>query len=280
MGTSDSYNGPGDTTHLVPDWAQPDRSDDHCGTSDHHNSEVEKPRDRTAHTQPQALTWRAAKTSLSRYASGKSGRAGLIRAGKAYVRAKGGAKRAASSVVSGKSTARSLGGFLSATARGGITQGLNVIGLSHLIGKDVDTVFAGIVNAIADNGENFDKSVARQAIEDALLTFYKRCSEDQNFDSLEHLAPHQIKEAIEEFVSSYIYRSWLQELGKCIERKTVSEYEAIRLEIEVKTYIRDLVNLKLDERSSLSIDWSGDEGQKIIDYVFEEAYSLIEEGKE
>jgi|Deesub1362A_J573_1020465.scaffolds.fasta_scaffold02489_6 hypothetical protein len=280
MGTSNSYGGPGDTTHLIPDWARPGSSDSHGDTDNQHNAEIEKPQDQTPHTQPRELTWRTAKTALSRYASGKSGRAGLIRAGKAYVGAKGGAQKAAKSVVSGKSTGRNLGGFLSATAQGGIVQGLRSIGLNYLIGKDVDTVFAGIVNAITDNGEDFDKNIARQALEDALLTFYERCSEDQNFDSLEHLAPDQIKEAIEEFVSSYIYRRWLQELGKCIERKTVSEDEAIRLEIEVKTYVRDLVELKLDEQNPLSIDWSGEEGQKIIDSLFEEAYSLIEEGKE
>ncbi len=280
MGTSNSYGGPGDISPLIPDWAQPDSSEDHGDTNNQHNTEIEKPQDQATHTQAQELTWRAAKTALSRYASGKSGRVGLIPAGKAYVRAKGGAQKAAKSVVSGKSIGRNLGGFLSATAQGGIVQGLKSIGLDYLVGKDVDTVFSGIVNAIADNGEDFDKSIARQALEDALSTFYERCLEDQNFDSLEHLAPDEIKEAIEEFVSSYIYRRWLQELGKCIERKTVSEDEAIRLEIEVKIYVRDLVNLKLNEQSPLSIDWNGEEGQKIIDSLFEEAYILIEEGKE
>jgi hypothetical protein len=70
----------------------------------------------------------------------------------------------------------------------------------------------------------------------------------------------------------------LQKLGNCIERKAVSEIEAVKLEGEVKIYVRDLVNLELDSRNILSIDWNGDEGRQMIDSLYEDAYSLIEEG--
>ena len=138
--------------------------------------------------------------------------------------------------------------------------------------------YSELIDTLLDNGVNFDENIAREAIEDALASFYKKCSENQNFKSLEHLTEEQLKRAIEDFVSGYIYKRWLQKLGNCIERKAVSEIEAVKLEGEVKIYVRDLVNLELDSRNILSIDWNGDEGRQMIDSLYEDAYSLIEEG--
>ncbi len=222
--------------------------------------------------------WKNAKNVMSRYASNGSGKGGPARAGRAYIRAEGGAQKAAQSVKSGKITARKLAIFFTTTARSDISQGLNSIGLAHLIGKDVETVFSGLIDTLLDNGVNFDENIAREAIGDALASFYKQCSENQNFKNLERLTEEQLKRAIEDFVSGYIYKRWLQKLGKCIEKKDVSEIEAVKLEGEVKIYVRDLVKLELNTKSAFSIDWNGDEGKQIIDSLYEDAYSLIEEG--
>jgi hypothetical protein len=292
MGTSSSYGGHKDTSHLLPSWARQSSDIDSNSTdtgippddgqmvqdipensiSDNQDTQVQNNKSQYQRK------WRYAKNVMSYYASRGSEQRSPIEAGRAYIRAKGGAQKAAQSVISGKSTARNLANFFATTARSNISQGLNLIGLGHLIGKDVDTVFSGLIDALSDNGEDFDENIARQAIEDALTSFYEQCSENQNFESLEHLTPEQLKRAIENFVSGYIYKRWLQELGNCIERKAVSETEAVKLEVEVKIYVRDLVNLGLDSRNILSIDWNGDEGRQIIDSLYEDAYSLIEEG--
>ena len=216
---------------------------------------------------------------MSRYASRGSGQGSLARAGRAYISAEGGARKSAQSVKSGKTTARKLATFFTTTARSDIFQGLNSIGLGHLVGKDVETVFSGLIDTLLDNGVNFDENIAREVMDDALASFYEQCSENKNFESIEHLTPEQLKRAIENFVSGYIYKRWLQKLGKCIERGAVSEDEAVKLEAEVKIYVGDLVNLELDSRDIFSIDWNGDEGEQVIDSIYEDAYSLIEEGK-
>lgn len=291
MGTSSSYGGPKDTSHLIPSWARQSSGDIDSNSTDtgippddrqadqnipaNANSNDQNVQVQNYESRPQEK-WKNAKNVMSRYAG--SGQGSLIGVGRAYIRAKGGARKAAQSVISGKSTARNLAKFFTTTARSDISQGLYSIGLGHLIGKDVDTVFSGLIDTLSDNGENFDENIARQAIEDAITSFYEQCSESQNFESLEHLTEEQLKRAIEVFVSGYIYKRWLQELGNCIERKAVSEIEAIKLEVEVKIYVRDLVNLELNSRSIFSIDWNGDEGRQIIDSLYEDAYSLIEEG--
>jgi len=293
MGTSNSYGGPKDTSHLLPSWAiqssdidsnstcngiPPDDEEAEQNIPGNDNSNDKDAQDLNHESRSQGK-WENAKNMMSRYASRGSGQGSPARAGRAYIRAEGGAQKAAQSVKSGKTTARKLATFFTTTARSDISQGLNSIGLGHLVGKDVDTVFSELIDTLLDNGVNFDENIAREAIEDALASFYKQCSENQNFKSLERLTEEQLKRAIEDFVSGYIYKRWLQKLGNCIERKAVSEIEAVKLEGEVKIYVRDLVNLELDSRNILSIDWNGDEGRQMIDSLYEDAYSLIEEGK-
>ncbi len=292
MGTSNSYGGPKDTSHLLPSWARqssdidsnstdngipPDDGEAEQNIPGNDNSNDQNTPVQNHESRPQEK-WKNAKNAMSRYASRGSGQGGPARAGRAYIRAEGGAQKAAQSIKSGKTTARKLASFFTTTARSDISQGLNSIGLGHLVGKDVDTVFSGLIDTLLDNGVNFDENIARQAIEDAMISSYEQCSENQNFESLEHLTEEQLKRAIEDFVSGYIYKRWLQELGNCIERKAVSEIEAVKLEKEVKIYVRDLVNLELNSRNIFSIDWNGDEGRQIFDSLYEDAYSLIEEG--
>lgn len=292
MGTSNSYDGPKDTSHLLPSWARQSSDIDSNSTGNgipqddgeaeqnipgNDNSNDQDTQDLNRESRSQGK-WKNAKNVMSRYASRGSGQGTPARVGRAYIRAEGGAQKAAQSVKSGKTTARKLASFFTTTARSDISQGLNSIGLGHLVGKDVDTVFSGLIDKLLDNGVNFDENIAREAIEDALAFFYKQCSENQNFKSLERLTEEQLKRAIEDFVSGYIYKRWLQELGNCIERNAVSEIEAVKLEGEVKIYVRDLVKLKLNTRSAFSIDWNGDEGRQMIDSLYEDAYSLIEEG--
>ena len=294
MGTSNSYGGPKDTSLLLPSWARQDSDIDSSSTDngippDDEEAEQNIPGNDKSNDQDtqdlnhefQSLgTWRNAKNVMSRYTSKGSGKGGPARAGRTYIKAKGGAQKAAQSVKSGKKTALKLASFFTTTARGGISQGFDSIGLGHLVGKDIDTVFSSLVDALLDNGLNFndDEKIARQAIEDAMIYFYKQCSEYQNYESLEHITEEQLKRAIEDFVSGYIYKLWLQELGKCIEKNSITEIEAAKLEEEVKIYVRDLVKLELNTKKAFLIDWNGDEGKKIIDSLYENAYSLIEEG--
>lgn len=292
MGTSNSYGGPKDTSRLLPSWARQDSDIDNSSNDNNISMDDEEEQNipenddlndqgkgNPKNTSQPPKNWENAKNLMSRYASKGSGYGGPAKAGKAYIRAEGGAKKAAQSVKSGKTTARSLAAFFINSARGGISQGLNSIGLGHLVGKDVNTVFSELIETLLGKGVNFDENIAREAIDNALGSFYEQCSENQNFESIEHITPEQLEKTIEDIVSGYIYKRWLQKLGECIERKSFSEDEAIKLETEVSVYVRDLVNLELNSRDSFSIDWNGEEGRRIIDSVYEDAYSLIEEGK-
>lgn len=261
MGTSNSYGGPKDTSVLLPDWAKPGDND----------------RNGSAPLPPLQKPWQAAKGNMTRFAGG-GGQQALRNAGRSYIAAKGGAKSAARAAHAGRATTQRLAAFLSSAARDGIETALASLGLQNLIGRSIDLVFAGLVDALATGVTDFDQAAARVAMQHAFDEFYEQCTKLGNFDVLNSLTEEQVSKAIEQYVVGYIYERWLQELGNRIEDKQISEHEAIRLEDEVKDYVRDAVRLEIGDRNILQIDWAGDEGRRIIDSLYEEAYSFIEEG--
>jgi hypothetical protein len=84
-----------------------------------------------------------------------------------------------------------------------------------------------------------------------------------------------VAETIELSVSAYVYQSWLFELSQKIEEHAVSESQAVRLERDVKAFVKGLVKLKLDGNKALRIDWKGTQGQTFVREIYEAAYNLL-----
>ena len=56
--------------------------------------------------------------------------------------------------------------------------------------------------------------------------------------------------------------------------------EALRLEKEIKVFVKDSVHRALQAVDPLSINWNSNEGKSIIDNIYQDAYSFIGEGEE
>ena len=76
-------------------------------------------------------------------------------------------------------------------------------------------------------------------------------------------------------VASYVYQRWLFDLSQRIEQHAVSESDAIKLERDVKAFVKGLVKLKLDGKQALQLDWKGAQGKKFVQDIYEAAYKLL-----
>lgn len=285
MGTQQPYGGPSPEKNLLPDWALPeepdtgDVDDDNQDSPDQDTPDEETPDTSTPHKQQQheAAAWKAARGSMTRFVSGGGGRTSLRTAARNYVRARGGPRRAASTATSDRSAAAALGHFLSTVATRGIEAGLNAIGLKSLVGKDIEEVFAEIANALAPDAALRSHASARKAINEALYrTLEANLKRDEDIATLESMSGKDVADALRDCVTACIYSRWLEELGLSIERRAISATEAVRLEREVKQYVRECVRLETGDKDVLSINWRGPEGRGIITRIFEDAYSLLE----
>lgn len=290
MGTSSSHSGPGDGPGLLPSWATngqagdadiaggatgaPDEAEGQAADGD--ATDVGGP----AMAPTPTANWRNAKASMTRYArsgGGGSNSSRLRSAGAGYTRAKGGSRSAAGAARSGKAATGRLGGFLASTVGSGVGPALESVGLREVVGQSSEIVFARLVDKLAPSGSTKEEAAARRATIEVLSYLYETVvGENGEMASLEGMDADTVEYAVELSVSGYIYNMWLDELGLSIEKGAVSEAAAIRLEGEVREYVKLCVSLELGGTSVLDINWRGSEGRGIIDRVFNDAYSVLE----
>jgi len=303
MGTSKSYSGPRGKPALLPAWAtqggsapavSPATGPTAIGTAPA-NTPTAVPASapsggpQTARPTQPATTgsssptvsqgmWTNARRSLSQVVSGSGGRAGVSRAGRSYVKALGGKRRATSSSGAGVRSTAALGGFLASVASTGLAETLRSQGLGHLVGETIDVVFAAICDLIAPAGGPLQDNVARESITEALEQLYDKLILDgTDATAIEEFSGPEIQQATETAIAAYVYNRWLLELGVKIEQHAITADRAVKLERDMKSYINDAVKLDFKNVNIMQLDWRGGAGVELIERLFEEAYSVLEE---
>lgn len=298
MGTSKTNDGPGDRTPLLPDWAQDDEDEIPTTADDESAPEDNLPQEPSPETKPNeegpperepistegeqpspdaAKPWQHAKSALTRFTK-NGGRRELAVAGRNYVKARGGARRAAQNSVAGRAATGRVIGFLSRVATNGIADALESIGLRDILGQSIEAALAAIMNKLAPSGGGLDESAARKAIDLTLLTIFEEYDVEANgIERLDEMDTKSVENAFQAVVSEYNFQRWMLELGKRVEEGAVSASEALRLEAIAKECIGEATRLDLRDHNVLTTDWSGAESQKIINDIYEQAYIFLEE---
>jgi hypothetical protein len=138
-------------------------------------------------------------------------------------------------------------------------------------------VFAELATRLAPSGATLEEAAARRAISDALFSLYERYDlENADLSRLDAMDGDAIRDALQVSVASYIYHRWLQELGDRIEENAIDADQAYRLEREVRDYVQLAVRLDLANVDVMNMDWDGQEGRQLMDRIYNEAYSLLE----
>lgn len=276
MGTSSSYGGPGGKGgSLLPPWAPP--ADD--GSSDGPGSPADSPPGEAPGVVPY-VSWGATKARLARFASAggarsKSGAGNLRAAGRNFVAAQGGSRRAAHTAASGRASAQRLGSFLGAVASVGARAAADAFGLGGFVGQSAEILLAAAVDRLAPDGAQLEQAAARAALTDTLAeVFQERGVFDGGLEALQGLTPADAREILTLFVAHYINERLIQVLAKKLEDRPAQE--VVRLESEVWSYVQGTVILDLSSLDVLATDWTGPEGEAVIDRIFVEGYRIIE----
>jgi len=292
VGTSKSYGGPGDNTPLLPDWAQgngapPPREPPipppplAPPSADGESPLPAAPGLPTGPISvpspiPQLRPWRVAKLAMGRFAS-SGGRESLQKASRSYVRARGGAASAGTAATAGRAATTRVVGFLSDVARRGIGDALRAIGLGDLLGQPIEVVLAGIVNALAPEGANFDDVAARRTIDEALVAVFERYGVvDGGIERLNTMDADGVQEAFHISVAEFVFQRWMLDLGQRIDDNVMTAREARKLELEVKAYVTEAVKLDLRGKNVLTTDWRARGNQEIVENIYKEAYRFLE----
>jgi hypothetical protein len=290
MGTSSSRHGPADKPALLPSWALPGGSqqptppdapdDDVREDSPVKDDDQSTPSSEQTPTTPKAPVqrlWQTARSSLTSASRGRTSGNGLRTAGRSYIRAKGGGRTAASTAVTGKGSVSRVGSFVADIARTGFDAALRSLDLGSFVGRSAEETFAAIVDMLAPEGASIEDAAARAAVSEALgLLYDKVVAGGGDLAALDTLAADDVRSAVESCITTYIYERWVGELGLSIERGAVSEARAVDLEQQMRAYIAESGKLELLNANILDVSWSKRDGKTLIDKVFQDAYSFIE----
>lgn len=197
-------------------------------------------------------------------------------AARRYVNAKGGARSASLSSPAGRATTAAIGGFFSGVATGGVTEAVRNLGLQAIVGQRAEAVLSAVINAIAPAGTTNDAAIARRAASETLRELFEKYGVEQGgIEALDAMTAADVADAVELSVSSYVYQRWLFDLSLKIEEHAISETEAVRLERDVKGFVKGLVRLKLDGGQGVTLDWNGAAGKALVEEIYEAAYRLL-----
>jgi hypothetical protein len=297
MGTSSSNSGPRGKTPLLPKWAQgggegaspgsptpaPPAPDGGNGDSPSSEPTPKAVPDKIQAQQAAPLLpklsgapWTLARRAMTSAVKAGATAAGLRTAGRRYVSAKGGAKKASSTATAGRATTARIGNFVSDIASRGFNDAARAIGLESTVGRKVDVVLAEVINAIAPAGTNNDDAIARRAASETLRELFEKHGVEQaGLDALSAMTPADVTDTIELSVAAYVYERWLFDLSQKIEQNAVSEADAVKLERDVKDFVKGLVKLKLNGDQALRLDWKGAEGKEFVQEIYDAAYKLL-----
>ncbi|NUP14283.1 MAG: hypothetical protein HOW73_50265 [Polyangiaceae bacterium] len=161
-------------------------------------------------------------------------------------------------------------------ATDGIRTTLERAGLAQYVGRDHDQVFTAIVNALAPAGASTEEAAARHAAAEVLEELYAKFAVDAGgLERLDAMTAEDVRTAIELSIARYIYHRWLGELSQRLEEKSVSAAQAERLEREMKAYVGEIVQLDLGNVNVLQLDWSGPQGSRVLEDLYEQAYGVL-----
>jgi len=294
VGTSSSYGGLTGGNKLLPPWAQdstpssPEEGNGGMGSGENVDGDNQKAQNENSlegnsaqlvdlNQQPiwvRVGSWRDPKIQMRQYVSN---RGDLGRVGRSYVKAKGGARAAAKSAVAGKRATARLGGFLSDIVKYGIARAMSNLGLQEIVGKSAEVVLAAIAQVLSPPGSTLEEHIARRAVNETMTAVFEKYGANQDdIYKLDAMDEAGVREVIIDCVQNYIYQRWLQELGDRIEKHAMTAQQAVRLERDVKAYVKEAVKLDLGNVDVLSVDWNSPQIRNTIESIYTDAYGMLE----
>jgi hypothetical protein len=198
----------------------------------------------------------------------------------------GGSRRAAASSTAGRQTAGRLATFLSGVATGGVEHAARSLGVAQFLGRSADVFLLQLGDVLAPAGALTEDAIARDAMDDTLQDLYEELDlANGGVAALERMTPAMMADTLLRYVANYIYARVIHALTAHIHAKSPTVTRMREIERTARYYIEDAVRLDVDTTvffgagaTAFAARWDANEGQRVIDRLFEESYRVVEAG--
>lgn len=295
MGTSTSNPGPTSPPPLLPPWAcdPPDADGDPPGSDPEDANPGDSERDGDAPAQPAVpptTSWKSPRTLIGNVASGRvggqRGRDNVRTAVSRSVSAMGSARAAARSSPAGRRSAARFAAFLAGVSENGGREAARAFGVEEFLGRGADVFLVGLADALAPAGALTEDAIARDAMDDTLQELFDDLGVTTGgIEALERMTPVTMASAVVRYAVNYIYARVIHALTAHIHARSETIARMRDIERMARNYIEDAVRVDVDT-SAVFADggitfagrWDAGEGQRVINRLFEECYSVVEAG--
>ena len=218
--------------------------------------------------------WTPYKRAASAYARyGGPERAGAALA--AFVAALGGVAGALAAAQPGLSAGGGLGQLLAASAvDGSLSAGVGAVGLGDLVGGTRIELLGALLDRFTGDGASLNDQAARSAMVDTLNDLLPDGDDALPLDDV-HLDEAAVRALIEKYLALLIYNLAAPIIDERLNRLGDLAVAAERNR-ELQDYILALVRLAAAQMNPLTVDWSGEEGQRILRTVLEAVYEQLD----
>lgn len=228
---------------------------------------------------PTGGDWTRAKSRMTNWARGGGASDDVVRAAfGAFVSALGGAATAAANATGGVRAAGGLGEFLADVSRDGLDATLDRYGLEDLVGGEPVEVMNEIAARIAGAGDSPEEAVARDAVIEVLSEMFIDAETFADMDAIE-IDAEMLRDFVARYLTEYVYLRVLHELGDRIKDNAGSPQESARLEQQIRTQIRALVELDLSTIDPLNFGWLQPEGAERMRDLLADAFRMVSAGE-
>lgn len=293
MGTSSMYGGPNRSPLLPPDFNDGDDNSDNPTSADTplpkpdekpneekepaQTPESDKPSNKEQDDEPRYSSWRAAKNSMSKYASGNGGENGKRKAVSNYVKGYGGSRNAAKSAKSAIRTTINIGDFFNSVSKRGIVQVLQDYNI-QTEGRKPKEILNDIVNQLAPAPDSNENAIARKALINTMSVIYDKFEDEKKDISLLDTTDSNISSMlINKYFETFIYERLINEMGSRIEKKAESSAAAERIEKDLKEYIESKVSTTLKDKPLSIINSQTKNVYKLVEGLYQQCYNVLED---
>lgn len=275
-GNPDNQNPP-DAPQQNPDEKSPDGEKEPVKKNPSEEPQKNDSAQESSSNNPQYSSWRPAKNSMSKYASGNGGQNGKKNAVSNYVKSHGGSRNAAKSAKSAIRTTIGLGDFFSGVSKKGITQVLKDYQIPTE-GRKPKEILNDIVNILAPTPDLNDDSVARKALVNTMSIIYEKFDDEKkDILLLDSLDSDISKMLISKYIETFIYERLIHDVGSRIEKKAENSSTAARIEKELKDYIESKVSTTLKDKPLSIINSETENVYVLVEGLYQQCYKVLED---
>lgn len=272
MGTSSLYKGPKHNPLLPDDYNDNPNNAENPIETPSENSPEERGNSNENDNNSPSKTWSDAKRSMSRHISGKSS-FGIRKPISDYVKTRGGATNATKTSRSGVKTTSNIITFFGGIINSGVSETLEKYHITTE-GKNSLEILNEIVNNIAPVPIDREDAISREALIETMSEVY--ASEQFDISSLDSFNAGALKQLVQTYVYRYIYAKIINDLGNTILTKGERKEDVIRIEAEIRVYIKNVVNTTIGGIDINNI-LSADEIKKNVTTLYKHCYQVMED---